>query len=223
MSGPDAPSGAEPMSDDSREARLVRRAVAGDQVALTTLLAECRGRIVQYLKQRLPKDLSTEVDAEDVVQAALVEVFRHVGTFEDRGPGSFFRWVATIGLRKLRDAIRLRRAAKRGYGQLAPGTGSPNWNESLIALIDLVAAPGRSPSQSVARGEAIRAVEAALAGLPEDYRRAIWLVNIEGKSAAAAAAEMGRTERAIHNLCHKGRERLRELLGSGSRFLSRRD
>ena len=175
MSGPEAPSGAEPTDHDTREARLVQRAVAGDQIALTALLTECRERICQCVRRRIPADLAGNIDAEDVVQTALIAVFRNVDTFEDRGPGSFFRWVATIALQRLRDGIRAVRSAKRGGGRAAAGVAGFNLENSMIALLDLVAAPGRSPSQSVARGEAIRAVESALQGLPEDYRRALWL------------------------------------------------
>lgn len=219
MSGPGPSSDSEPTHEGVRDARLVQRAVAGDQVALTTLLAECRGRIVRYIRARVPDRTGAVVDAEDIVQSALIEVFRHIGTFSDRGPGSFQRWVATIAVRKLRDAVRLQRTARRGGGR-PPASAAGASDASMIALLDLLADPGHTPSQSVALGEAVRAVREALEGLPEDYRRAVWLVNIEGRSVAEAAGQMGRTERAIHNLCHKGRELLREAIGSRSRFLS---
>jgi RNA polymerase sigma factor (sigma-70 family) len=90
----------------------------------------------------------------------------------------------------------------------------------MVALLDLLAAPGRTPSQSVARHEAIDAVQSALADLPEDYRQAVRLVHLEGCSIAAAARNMQRTERAVENLCYKARLRMREFLGSRSRFLS---
>ena len=39
-------------------------------------------------------------------------------------------------------------------------------------------------------------------------------MNIEGTSVGAAAQRMGRSERAIHNLCYKARKRLRDLLST---------
>lgn len=60
----------------------------------------------------------------------------------------------------------------------------------------------------------------ALTQLPSDYGEAARLVYLEGFSVAAAAQAMGRSDRAIHNLCHKAKQRLRELLGTRSRFMS---
>jgi RNA polymerase sigma factor (sigma-70 family) len=91
---------------------------------------------------------------------------------------------------------------------------------SVVMLLDLMAASGRTPSRTIARREAHQAVEAALKVLPEDYREVVRLVYLEGLAVAQAAERMGRTERAIHNLCYKAKRRLREMLGSGSRYLS---
>lgn len=90
----------------------------------------------------------------------------------------------------------------------------------MVGLLDLLGGPDHTPSRSVARHEAVAAIQSAIDGLPEDYRRAVWLVYIEGHPVAASALAMGRTERAVHNLCYKAKDRLRELLGSQSRFFS---
>lgn len=200
---------------DQREADLARRSSAGDVAALTVLLTECRRRLVAYVQARVPTRCRGTVDAEDVVQAALIPAYREIAAFEYRGPGSFHRWIATIAIRKLRDAVRASRARRRG-GDVHVAAAA--LDESMIALLDCVSSPGRSPSQSVARHEAIAAIQSALDRLPPDYRQAVWLVNIEGRTVAEAAAAMGRTERAVHNLCHKARRRLSELMGSFSRY-----
>ena len=90
----------------------------------------------------------------------------------------------------------------------------------MIALIDMLAAPGKTPSRVVARDEAVSAVEKALESLNEDQRRAIMLVHIEEKPVAEAAEAMGRTERSIHGLLRRGLEKLREVLGRESKFLT---
>lgn len=92
--------------------------------------------------------------------------------------------------------------------------------DSVITLLELMAGPEKTPSRIATRQEAIQAVQAALAHLPQDYRKAVQLVYIEGRSVADAAAEMGRTNRAIHNLCHKAKKHLQDLLGSASRYFS---
>lgn len=198
----------------------VRRAVGGDAVALTALLTETRRPLCERIARRIPADLRDSVDADDIAQEAHVEVFRHIAGFENRESNSFERWVATIALRKLRDAVRARRADRRGGGARQIRAVPGNVEDSMIALLDVLAGPDRTPSQSVARHEVVAAVKAALDALPADYRDAVWMVNIEGRSVADAAVAMGRTERAVHNLCYKAKDRMRELLGSGSRFLS---
>lgn len=207
----------EPFPDEA----FVNRAIAGDEVALTVLLTRSRAGLCGHLASRVPADLRGTIDADDVTQEAHVEVFRHIGSFEFRGPDSFFRWVKAIALRKLRDAIKARRAARRGGGRrVIEDVASPTAEDSMVAFLDLLAGPNRTPSRSAARHEVVAAMQDALTELPDDYRRAVWLVYIEGCSVAVAAAEMGRTERAIHNLCYKAKDRLREILGSRSRFWS---
>jgi RNA polymerase sigma-70 factor (ECF subfamily) len=205
---------------DTYELDLLQRAKEGDTVAVTVLLARYHERLRAQTARRIPVDLQRTVDADDILQETQVQVYRHVETFEPRGPDSFYRWVATIALRRLRNAIKRQRAAKRGAGKMGITGGATVPEESVVTLLELMAGPEKTPSRVATRNEAIQAVQTALAHLPQDYRKAVQLVYIEGHSVAHAAAEMGRTDRAIHNLCHKAKKHLQELLGSASRYLS---
>src|ERR1043166_4929975 len=101
-------------SSGSSEDQLLRQAVAGDAPALKLLLTNYHDRIRVPVASKVPATLRGSIDADDILQEAYVEVFRRIGTFEQRGPDSFARWIMTIALSKLRNAIRRRRAAKRG-------------------------------------------------------------------------------------------------------------
>lgn len=206
------------MDDQNRLCELLERAAMGDAVALTLLLTKSRSNVCHTVSRRIPARLRGAIDADDMVQMAHVEVFRHIASFEDRGEGSFVRWVTTIALRKLRDAIKARDAEKRGGGRIAVRTREQS--DSVAALLDLIAVTDRTPSRSAARHERAAALRGALALLRDDHRQAVELVYLQGATVAEAAERMGRTERAIHNLCHKAKGHLRDLLGSGSRFLS---
>lgn len=202
------------------EAELVRKAIDGDTVAVTVLLTHGRQGLRTFLANRVPRTIHAVVDVDDIIQEAHIEVYRHVGGFEPRGPGSFHRWVAAIALRRLRNAVRTQGALKRGGP--APISAKANTREdSLRALLELLAGPGDTPSRTAARSEAVDALDVAIAGLPPHYREAVRLVYLEGHPVADAADMMGRTPRAIHNLCHKAKEKLRQTLGSSSRFLTR--
>lgn len=205
---------------DPVESALIKRAANGDSVAITLLLADSRQRLRDHLENRIPLDLRRTIGAEDLVQETQIRVFRHLGTFVPRGDDSFYRWVATIALRQLRNVVKAQRTLKRGGGHQA--AGSPATSEgSIVALLDLMAGSEKSPSHHAARLEALDAVADGLELLPADYREAVRLVYLEGRAVADAAQLMGRTPRAVHNLCYKAKDLLREILGSSSRYLSR--
>ncbi len=199
------------MSTEPEASALIERAVGGDAAALKTLLVRSYAALRRYIAARIPPDLARIVDPEDIIQEAHVEIFQRIGDFRPHGGRSFDRWVATIALTRLRNAIERHRAAKRGGERLAVSRAG-SVEESTIALLDRIAGPGRTPSRVVARGEAFRIVEDALADLPEHYQRALRLVHIEGCTVQEAATRMDRTERAIHGLCHRGLRLLRQRL-----------
>ena len=211
------------MDTAERDSELIQQAIAGESSALKLLLLDAHAGLSSYVARRVPADLRSTLDAEDVMQEAYAQVFRHVREFEPRGPASFQRWVLTIAVRKLRNAISRERAAKRGGGARVAAAVLGRHEDSCVALLDLLVAPGRTPSRCIARQEAVRAVETALAGLPEHYRQAVGLIHLQGWSVARAAAEMGRTQRAVHGLCRRGLKLLRARLGSVSEYLSSSD
>lgn len=206
------------MSDLPPPDSILARAIAGDRAALTVLLTRAHAELARRVERRIPAALRGSLDADDVVQQAFIAVFREIGRFEYRGEDSFDRWTATIAIRTLRNEVKARRRLKRGGGRAVIGDAQANAEESMVALFDMVAAPGRTPSLSIVRREAIASVQRALDELPEDYRIAVLGVYIEGRPVAEVAAQMGRTERAIHNLCFKAKARLTELLGSDPRL-----
>jgi RNA polymerase sigma-70 factor (ECF subfamily) len=189
--------------------QLIRRAVDGDQVALTMLLKDGRRRLCEGLSGRVPAELRTTIDVDDLAQQAHVIVFRRIKDFVPAGPDGFFRWVEAIALGKLRDAVKGVRAAKRGGGRVAAVVGGGDAERSVVALLDMVAAAGRSPSRSAAWHEQVAALQSAIATLPEHYRQAVTLVYIEGRTVAEAANIMGRSERSLHGLCRRAIELLR--------------
>lgn len=207
------------MISPEQQSELVQRATGGDQIALKLLLTDSHGRLCAALAQRIPDTLRSTVDAEDVVQEAHVEVFRRIHTFVPRGANSFDRWVLAIAISRLRNAVKWHRAGRRGGGRAVWTAAAVRREESTVSLLDVLAGPGHTPSGSAMRVELIEAVHTALAELPDHYRRALWLVHIEGRAVKHAAALMHRTERAVHGLCRRGIRLLQRRLHSASRLL----
>lgn len=199
------------------EKNLVERAAAGDTVAVTVLLTRSRQAMHRLLVSKIPRDLQSVVDADDVLQETQIDAYRNLDRFEHRGPDSFDRWIGTIALRRLRNQIQRHRALKRGGGRA--GVSAPP-EKSIVTMLDLMAGPEKTPSRRAARREALSAVDAALALLPDHYRQALQLVYLEGLSHEEAAERMGRTASAVHNMCHKAKRKLVHMLGSRSGYLS---
>lgn len=206
------------MDEGTYERGLVRRAAGGDGVALKLLLVGSNPRLNEHISRRIPADLWGAIGVEDIVQEAHMEVFTRIGAFDPQGPDAFYRWLATLALSRLRNAIKRARAFKRGGGRR--GARTRNIQDSALGLLDTLAGPGRTPSRTAARTEAIEAVQAALAELPKDQRRAVWLVHIEERSVREAAAVMGRSKRAVSGLCRRGLEMLRKRLDRATGWLS---
>ena len=166
------------MSSSENEAELVARAVAGEDQALERLLLEHHDSLRWKLAGEVPASMRGFLCDEDILQQTYVEAFRSIRSFEPKGDRSFRAWLIAIAQHRLHDAIKAHRAAKRGGGQ--PGLNLPEAvGDSIDELIDLLAGPKGTPSQSVARHEAARAVHAALASLDADHRRVIQLRHLQ--------------------------------------------
>ena len=205
------------MLEEGVDNSLVKRAAAGDAVAMTVLLTRSHAGLRRFIASRIPRDLQSLVDADDVLQDTKINAYRNLHRFEHRGGDSFDRWLATIALRRLRNEIQRNRALKRGGGQ-RDVSAIPD--QSIVAMLDLMAGPEKTPSRRAARQEALSAVSTALELLPEHYRQVVQLVYLDGLSHEEAAERMGRTASAVHNMCHKAKRKLVETLGSRSSYLS---
>jgi len=199
---------------------LIRRAAGGDRAALERLLLDHYGPLAAKIGRRLPPSLQSVVDVDDVVQQTYAKVFQRLGQFELREDATFLSWLLAIAENQLRDAVRAQQRKKRGGGQAQVRCSSANEQSRDADLLEILIGPAHTASRSMARREGIEAIRVALAGLPEDYRRAIELRYYEGYTIEEAAALMGRTTGAIRGLIDRARKQLRESLGRASRYLS---
>ncbi len=207
------------MDDRGHEKELIQRANNGDRVATTVLLTQVHQRLKRHIAIKIPRDIQSVIDADDILQETQINVYRYLNQFEDRGEDSFYRWVATIAIRLLRNTIKAQRTQKRGGGRVGITSVGRSLEDSVTTLLDLMESPVDTPSQCVAGQEATNALNEVLIQLPEHYQQAVRMVYLEGRSVAEAAEVMGKTQRAIHNICNKAKHQLRNFLGSGSRYL----
>lgn len=209
-------------AQESDDDALIAQAIGGDRWSLEQLLLRHHDRLLASMARKMPSDLAGTVTAEDIAQEAYVVAFREVNSFENRGRDSFYRWLQKIAEHRLFDSIKTQRAAKRGGGRTALDGDIGGAGSEVLQLLDLLAAHSRTPSRVAAIDEATRAIQQALAKLADDYRVVLTMRFIEGKPVADVAAQMNRTEGAIHMLCHRALEQLRHAMGDSSAFFSRR-
>ena len=196
---------------------LVSRAVAGDKDALSDLLQQF-GPDVEAALFISPK-WQGALDAADVMQVTYLEAFTQIRDFDPARAAAFPGWLKRIAENNLRDAIRGLEAKKTPPPHLKLDA---HGGDSCLALFDVVTSGGDTPSQIVRRDEARDRLSQMLRCLPPDYERTIRLYDLEGRPIDEVAAELKRSAPAIYMLRSRAHDRLRQLLGSPSAFLSSR-
>lgn len=205
--------------EDQQVGQWLEQAISGDQSALERLLLRHHARLTAFLARKLPVHLRSLISVEDILQDTYVVVFREIGDFKPHSPRAFFHWICRIAEHRLYDAVRAEHAAKRGGDRRRIDVQTTTPTGSVVEWLEQLAMHERTPSQSVARKEAIGVVRGALDGLPEDYREALRLRYLDGLSVAQTAERMSRTQGAVCLLCHRAIKKLHVALGSSTEFL----
>ncbi|MDX6197559.1 MAG: hypothetical protein QOJ79_710 [Actinomycetota bacterium] len=137
-------------------------------------------------------------DAEDLTQEVFVRVFRSLSSYT---PGTFEGWLHRITTNLFLDMVR--RKARIRFDAL------PDDPERL---------PGKDlssmgcPAQVYDDTHFDDDVQAALDGLPPDFRAAVVLCDLEGLSYEEIAATLGIKIGTVRSRIHRGRTQLREAL-----------
>jgi len=135
-------------------------------------------------------------DAEDLVQDTLVRAFRSIDSFDGRYPRA---WVLTI----LRNTNINNHRKRRPELERDPDPGRDRSDPR---------APDSSAEAEVMAATFDATVEQAFLALPDDYRRAVTLVDIDQHSYAEAARIMGTPVGTVMSRLHRARKRIRDEL-----------
>ncbi len=201
---------------------LVDEAANGDRTALERLLLDHYAPLAAHVSRRLPPSIQSVVGVEDVVQQTYALVFQSIEHFEHREDVTFLSWLIAIADNRLRDVIRALHRKKRG-GDHRRLRGVPDDKAGNAAdLVDVLAGRSHTASHSLARREAIQAIQVALAGLPEEYRQAIEHRYFDGYTLEQTAALMDRTTGAVRCLLDRAKKRLRYALVRASLYLGKK-
>ena len=191
---------------------LIRDACKGDEEAVRRLLVLYHPRLRARLLRQMDAVMRAKIEPEDILQHVYLEVFKAIGQFDYQGKDSFLRWMFTILDRKLIDEHRALRADRRDVRREVSNASAPSNKSTYVDLMARVMAEGASPSQVVGRQEAIGALSACLAALPEHYRDVIRMRFMEGRPVADVAEALDKSIGSIHMICHRALRQLRELI-----------
>jgi RNA polymerase sigma-70 factor (ECF subfamily) len=169
-------------------------------------LERFREYLLLLARTELGGRLRGKLDASDLVQQTLLEAHRKRGQFRGGGDAELAGWLRRMLAYGIADAARGFARAKRNVAHEQAIEDASSRLEAMLA------ADQSSPSERADRGEQLLRLAAALAGLPDDQRRAVEMRHLQGQPVAAIAAELGRSETAGGGLLRRGMMRLRELL-----------
>jgi RNA polymerase sigma-70 factor (ECF subfamily) len=143
-------------------------------------------------------------EAEDLVQEALMEAFQSFRRFQ---PGTHFdRWVYRIMSHTYID--RLRRKSKARIESLDQPIGDGESEGFLREIPD----SSPNPEDRALSGETERRVQAALKELPDDFRLAVILCDLEGFSYEEIAQIVQCPVGTVRSRIHRGRAQLAKKL-----------
>jgi len=183
--------------DDALVAALRRR----DENAYLELVRRHTPLMVRVARSVLG---STEA-AEDAVQDTWVAVLRSVDGFQGRS--TFKTWLMRILVNTARSR-RMREARTVCWSTSAGDT--PVWDAVLARTFPQPA----GPLDRTMADESWAVIRAALARLPDRQRMVVVLRDVEGSTSEEVRAVLGLSVGNQRVLLHRGRARLRELLGA---------
>lgn len=162
--------------DEEELARLLRRAVGGDERAYHEFLARAAA-LVRGLARR---KVAGGVDPEDIVQETLLAVHMKRHTWRCDAP--VLPWLTAIARYKLVDAFR-----RRG-------------RQLDIAVEDISEIPAEPQSETVSDWEVGRILDTLSPG----QRSVVAAISIDGRSISETARNFGMTETAVRVALHRG-------------------
>ena len=187
---------------DSSDETLAARAAAGDDRAFEEIVARYERRVF-----RVACRLTSETDAPDVLQNTFLQVYRNLPSF--RGESRFATWLYRIATNA---ALMVRRARTRKPAEsldaFMPRFDEHGMHADLPAQLQVAS----RADELIDRQVLIEKARAGIARLPDVYRDAFVLRDLEEMSTTDVAQVLGVEPATVRQRVHRARLLLRGYL-----------
>jgi RNA polymerase sigma-70 factor, ECF subfamily len=191
-----------PTADPSDEA-LAARAAAGDNAAFEAIVGRYQARIF-----RLACRLTSETDAPDVLQETFLQVYRHLPSF--RGESQFGTWLYRVATNV---ALMHRRTSARRPAEpldlFLPRFDAEGRHVATPAELQIASRADELLDRQFLADKAREGIER----LPDLYREAFVLRDLEGMSTSDVARALEVEPATVRQRVHRARLMLRGYLG----------
>ncbi len=170
---------------------LVERVKSGDEAAFSELIFTYQSRIFA-LAARL---VSSEQDAEEIVQDVFVSLYRKIGEFEGRSSLSSWLYRITFNCALMKLRTRRRKDRREQLSFLAKSEEG----ERLDTVED-----------HFVRVEKLKIAQEVIDSLPESFRTIFFLRDVDGLTGEETAVQLGLTTAAVKSRLHRARLMIRK-------------
>ena len=177
------------MRGDPTDRELVERFVGGDDTAFTGLVRRHERRVYNLAYRMLGR----EEDARDAAQDAFLNALRKLSSF--RGDAAFTTWLHRVTVNTCYDILRKRK------------------REPVLDMVPPSAEAGRAPHDHAEGVAASVDVQHALSQVPEEFRAALVLHDVQDLAYEDVAATLGVPVGTVKSRIHRGRIALAKALG----------
>jgi len=181
--------------------QLVAGIARGDQTAFESLMRKHNGKLFRIARAILKDDS----DAEDVLQDAYLDAYRHIQDF--RGDSQAGTWLTRIVVNQA--LMRLRKEKRRSV--IIPFRGMRR-DEAERGEADVADDKAESPSTRVLRAEIRRILERRIDELPLSFRTVFVMREVEDMSVQETAECLGISSATVRTRLFRARALLRESL-----------
>ncbi|MCP4402640.1 MAG: sigma-70 family RNA polymerase sigma factor [bacterium] len=180
-------------SMDETEVALITKCRQGDRQSFNRLVMNSQNLVYSFLYRLAPK----WDDLDDLAQEVFVKVYHSIKDLKD--VSQFKSWLHRIAVTVYLDELRRRKKRQERF-------------VSDEALLDTHTEPDAHPERDLARKELRGQLQRAIDRLPEEFKVAIVLREIQGLSYEESATALGISIGTVRSRLFRGRKLLREML-----------